>query len=254
MLLYLGPRMCEKLLMHLQYECSRYKIELPWDSIAHRLHPGSSGGAILQHLNRLRGTLVAEGHLVPPIVQKPGSKVFVDPKIRGYIRRDMDGEDNISTRPVGFDEVCEDRRFNIPNAYDNPVKTPRSAVTAQPSAAGGGGSGTGRGRKPSKAVKVKAESPDPADLDSDEEYTPGARMVRKTRRAQPKRSYVEEDEPVEEDEGTEIVDAATAPEPQGANAKYEGDQYDDQYDDQETGGDEEYPVSSKRTHVPQPDS
>lgn len=32
-----GPRMYEKLLLHIQYECARHRVEVPWDHIAHRL-------------------------------------------------------------------------------------------------------------------------------------------------------------------------------------------------------------------------
>ena len=112
--------MSEKLLLHIQYECTRHGINLPWDLIAHRLNPGSSGGAIVQWLNRLRGTLVAEGHLVPPIGQKPGSKVVVNQEIRGYVRKFPDGDDTISTRAVMFSEPLEDRKHNLPGFFTQP--------------------------------------------------------------------------------------------------------------------------------------
>ena len=112
--------MAEKLLLHIQYECSRHKVELPWNAIAHRLNPGSSGGAILQHLNRVRSTLVAEGHLVPPICQKPGSRVVVEPEVRGYVRLFPESDDTISTRPVLFSERMEDRKLNLPDAFQQP--------------------------------------------------------------------------------------------------------------------------------------
>ncbi|KAF7542860.1 hypothetical protein G7Z17_g11215 [Cylindrodendrum hubeiense] len=112
------PRMAEKLLLHLQYECSRHKIELPWDSIAHRLHPGSTGAAVSQHLGRLRRELTAEGHLVPPMLQRPGVGGAVDPDIRGFVRKDDEGDDKLSTRPVRFSEKHDDRRFNLPDAFD----------------------------------------------------------------------------------------------------------------------------------------
>lgn len=109
--------MTEKLLLHIQYECTRHKVNLPWDAIAHRLHPGSSGAAVNQHLNRLRRELVAEGHLVPPMPTRPAAGETSDPEIRGYIREDMTGNDKETTRPVRFDEPMDDRRFSLPNAY-----------------------------------------------------------------------------------------------------------------------------------------
>lgn len=114
-----GPRMAEKLLLHIQYECARFKIDLPLDMIAHRLHPGSSGAALVQHMGRLRQELIAEGHLVPPVYQRSGaSSAPVEPDVRGYIRKHMDGDDKVTTRPVKFSEKVEDRRFNLPDAFD----------------------------------------------------------------------------------------------------------------------------------------
>ena len=112
--------MSEKLLLHLLFECSRHQVEIPWDAIAHRFHPGSSGSALVQHLNRLRSTLIAEGHLVPPLAQKPGVRSQIDPTIRGYIRDETESGDVYATRAVRFDEKIEDRKFNLPDAYDNP--------------------------------------------------------------------------------------------------------------------------------------
>ncbi|KAK5997111.1 hypothetical protein PT974_02463 [Cladobotryum mycophilum] len=111
------PRMAEKVLLHLYYECTRHKVQIPWDAIAHRLRPGSSGAAIIQHINRLRRDLIAEGHLVPPIAQKTNSAAALDPKIRGYVRRDMDGDDRETTRAVMFDEKMDDPKLNLPDAY-----------------------------------------------------------------------------------------------------------------------------------------
>lgn len=190
--------MAEKLLLHLQYECSRYKIDLPWESAAHRLHPGSSGGALLQHMNRLRNMLVAEGHLVPPICQKPGSKVQVDPKIRGYVRRHESGPDTATTRPVLFSEPLDDRRFNLPDAYDDyniPGSVKRSNMGGQ-----------------SRRRAIKIESPDPAGLDGDGDYNAGSVQAgpstRRSKRARLDTSYIEEehtsvDSDDEEDESSE---------------------------------------------------
>ncbi|KAG5926041.1 hypothetical protein E4U42_003704 [Claviceps africana] len=109
------PRMAEKLLLHIQYECSRHKITLPWDAIAHRLHPGSSGQAVCQHIHRLRRELVAEGHLVPPMPSQKSGSLF-DPEIRGYTRQNVDTNDLETTRPVTFDERLDDPKLNLPDA------------------------------------------------------------------------------------------------------------------------------------------
>ncbi|UKZ86099.1 uncharacterized protein TrAFT101_001939 [Trichoderma asperellum] len=111
------PRMAEKLILHLHYECVRHKVNIPWDAIAHRLRPGSSGAAVLQHVNRLRKELLAEGHMVPPPAQKASPLTPFDPSIRGYVR-DSSGDNKHATRAVGFDEKLDDAKINLPDALD----------------------------------------------------------------------------------------------------------------------------------------
>lgn len=110
-----GPRMMEKLMLHMHYECARHKLNMPWNAIAHRLHPGSSGAALLQHLNRVRRDLLIEGHLVPPLAQKPSLVAQSrEPNLRGYIRKFPYGNDTTTTRPVYFDEKIEDLKQSLP--------------------------------------------------------------------------------------------------------------------------------------------
>ena len=99
--------MIEKLILHVQYECHRRGLQIPWDHVVHRLSPGSSGPSALQYLNKLRDVLVIEGHMVPPLLGKVTVKQ--DPSIRGYIR-DMNDEIPTTTRTVRWDEKCEDRK------------------------------------------------------------------------------------------------------------------------------------------------
>lgn len=44
-----GPRMAERLLLDIQYECARNNVDLPWDRIAHRMSkfPSSSAGIVV---------------------------------------------------------------------------------------------------------------------------------------------------------------------------------------------------------------
>lgn len=182
--------MSDKLALHVQYELARHKIEVPWDAIAHRLHPGSSGSAILQYLNRLRGTLTAEGHLIPPNLPKPGSRQPTDPTIRGYVRKDIDGPDAVTTRPVPFSEPMEDRKFNLPDAFDHSqlmeAPSPRKQRKAN------GGFKIGRGRK---QAEIKQDSPDPADLDGDADYNPKGKISggrQRRSRATGTKSYAED--------------------------------------------------------------
>ncbi|KAI6360115.1 hypothetical protein MCOR25_006823 [Pyricularia grisea] len=177
------PRMIEKVMMHLQYECSRHKIELPWDAIAHRLHPGSTGGAVVQHLGRLRSQLIVEGHLVPPPMQKPGSRAQVDPWVRGYVRKDQDakvcfktGNEAFETRAVRFDEKLDDRHFNIPDAVDV-INNQSISSPAKPRNKSGKRSATRTLSSPSKRIKREAIEVDPADLPMDADYNPAAQAV-----------------------------------------------------------------------------
>ncbi|KAI9903287.1 hypothetical protein N3K66_002639 [Trichothecium roseum] len=110
--------MTEKLLLHIVYECQRHRVALPWNAIAHRFHPGSSGTAVNQHIQRLRKDLIAEGHLVPPPTGKSANEKAFDNELRGYIRADLESHDRETVRPVLFDEVMDDRKFNLPDAFD----------------------------------------------------------------------------------------------------------------------------------------
>ncbi|KAK8078021.1 hypothetical protein PG996_004191 [Apiospora saccharicola] len=104
------PRMYEKLLLNLVYECGKANIELPWDRIAHRLEPGTSKDAILQAIERLRQSCLAEGNLIPPEI---GTK---DPWTRGFTRVYPDSVDEIDIlhcRSVGwYEEVDHPKEKN----------------------------------------------------------------------------------------------------------------------------------------------
>ncbi|RFU33408.1 hypothetical protein B7463_g2931, partial [Scytalidium lignicola] len=105
------PRMIEKLFYHIIYESHRAGIELPWGAAVHRLSPGSSGQSAQQHLARFRDQLVAEGHLVPPLLGKRNIKQ--DPNIRGHIR-DFTSEYPYAVRIVDWDEKIEDPKESLP--------------------------------------------------------------------------------------------------------------------------------------------
>lgn len=111
--------MIEQLVLHMQYEIARHQIDIPWDTIAHRLHPGSSGGAILQHLHRLRTAIFVQGHLIPPSLPKAGSRFKLDPEIRGFERADMEGTNTTSARAIHFNESRPSRKFNLPDTCDH---------------------------------------------------------------------------------------------------------------------------------------
>ncbi|RSL44797.1 hypothetical protein CEP53_011070 [Fusarium sp. AF-6] len=105
------PRMSDKLLQVLVYECNRAKIKLPWDQAAHRLNPGSSGSSIIQWLGRNRNELIAEGHLVPPPLSPRADRT-----VRGVMRADLDGDDTTTTREVLFTEPLYHPDFSLDDA------------------------------------------------------------------------------------------------------------------------------------------
>lgn len=65
------------------YELTRQGVAIPYDDIANRLDPGSSGNALIQALNKQRDQLLAEGHLIPPTAQRDDPLAGI---IRGYVR------------------------------------------------------------------------------------------------------------------------------------------------------------------------
>ncbi|KAI0378365.1 hypothetical protein F5Y04DRAFT_283879 [Hypomontagnella monticulosa] len=106
------PRMAEKALMSLVYELSIRGITIPFDEATHRLSPGSSGSSLEQYLVRMRNTLIAEGHAVPP----PFNKV-VDPGIRGYIREfPHDPKKLTQARALKYSEPWQHPKSNLVDA------------------------------------------------------------------------------------------------------------------------------------------
>ncbi|KAK0634759.1 hypothetical protein B0T17DRAFT_649895 [Bombardia bombarda] len=252
------PRMAEKLLLNILYECSIRGTSIPWDPIAHRFHPGSTGGALIQYMNRMRGNLIAEGHLVPPVPQKPGSSSQPE-KNRGYIRANTDTNDFTTVRPVEWEERMEDPKYNLSDAFEytqaSAQKARRPAYearrkayeggeTGSPNPSSTGNRGTARGRSDKNGSKsktatsrrnqrrtIKVESPDPAGLDSEEEYVPGSKAkgkgVRRSTRPKKELSYVDEedvDEQIEEELEQQVEEEAhpdVADHDEGATVYYD---------------------------------
>jgi hypothetical protein len=208
--------MMAKLILHLQYECFKGGILLPWDKVAHRMSPGSSGPAIIQYLNKLRDYLVLEGHMIPPNMGK--SSIVHDSKIRGYIR-DLDVEnDPYAVKSVRWDDIIEDRKENLvvpgfttgSGTYSRAKDAPRLPKPAgrryrvppeikadmdkkrekrRPKNPGiNGGTGIrkdGRKKREYGYENLKIESPeevDPAELASDDDYQPGVTATGSTKR------------------------------------------------------------------------
>lgn len=198
--------MFEQLVLHIVYEAYRHSIDLPWNHIAHRLHPGSTPGALHQAFARLRVQLIAEGHMVPPPIPKPGQKAQCDSKVRGQVRADEHG-DPFEVRNVSYTEKLPQRKFNLPDAVDALQSfgnaSSRIKTLAEISTSAGAASASPASQRPSrkrgaaaadvaggssgspKRVKLEEEQDDidPFLLDGDDEYRPSASRKTKSRRA-----------------------------------------------------------------------
>lgn len=189
----IGPRMADKLIQCIVYECRCQGLIIPWDNIAHRIEPGSSGQAAIQHINKMREVLIPEGHLVPPPISK---KNTVDPNVRGYVR-DMNSEDPNATRKVTWEEQIEHPKENlvIPGVTrgsgtyrrdktrwqnnkasiveETPTKTLSSRQRPEKRASE---AKTEQKEKSFMVKKERSESIDPAEMPSDEDYDPRNRL------------------------------------------------------------------------------
>ncbi|KAK7980010.1 heterokaryon incompatibility protein-domain-containing protein [Apiospora arundinis] len=108
-----GERMYEKLLLNMYYECGKMGVEVPWDKIAHRVEPGTTKDAIHQAMERLRQTVLAEGHMVPPEI---GIK---DNWTRGFTRvypDSFEDADILYCRPVGWLDDIEHPKEKNPSS------------------------------------------------------------------------------------------------------------------------------------------
>ena len=222
--------MVEKLMLHVQYECHRAGLKLPWDKAVERLSTGSSGVAALQHLNKLRDVLITEGHMVPPLLGK--YSVPQDSTVRGYVR-DMDAEKPTDTRVVRWGDQIEDPKEsleiegvvrgsgNYRRGFSKALEKFQKATgerrnrlpielrdTATPRTVSNGKTGTKKvAKRGASAISSRSESVDPVDMDSEEDYDPSAAKkkgkygLRKV--AKPIRKYNDEESVDDIDEETE---------------------------------------------------
>ena len=65
--------MDKKLLLSIQSECNNQGICIPWQEIGQTMGDKISGGAVIQHLAKLRGRMVDQGLSVPPPLKRGGS-------------------------------------------------------------------------------------------------------------------------------------------------------------------------------------
>ncbi|PQE24836.1 hypothetical protein CJF31_00008096 [Rutstroemia sp. NJR-2017a BVV2] len=181
------PRMTEKVLLCLQYECLRAGIELPWKKVATRVCPGTSDIAVLQRLVKVRSRMLTEGHLVPPPLHKRPAKG--DRKLRGYIR-DETKDNPRAVRAVGWGELIDDRdeSLTIPGVYWGSgnyrkyVKNfqCRRKTVVKNRRAGGASKAATKAKKPKSGVKKRASS-GRALASSEDDYEPTATLRKKSR-------------------------------------------------------------------------
>ncbi|ROW06427.1 hypothetical protein VMCG_04420 [Cytospora schulzeri] len=124
------PRMAQRLLLDIQYECARNNLDIRWDRIAHRMSPGSSSGDLHHYLRRMRQQLIAEGHVIPPQVGLGGCRAANNGlDARGFVRNVEDRADLTTTGPVGWNDFhhC---RHSLADAINAPVSETTKDETA----------------------------------------------------------------------------------------------------------------------------
>ena len=64
--------MDKKLLLAVQYVCNLKGVGVPWDDIGHEMGDKITGGAVIQHLAKLRTRMIEQGLSVPPPLRRGG--------------------------------------------------------------------------------------------------------------------------------------------------------------------------------------
>lgn len=64
--------MDKKLLLAMQYQCNFAGLAVPWNDIGGIMGDGITGGAVIQHLAKLRIRMIAQGLSVPPPLRRGG--------------------------------------------------------------------------------------------------------------------------------------------------------------------------------------
>lgn len=99
------PRVFEILAFVIEFELHLDKVEIPWDRVAKRLAGiECTGDALKQAMAKRRDILLAEGHLIPPVLQK--NDILSKLIIRGYTR-DLTSDDPFTAVPVFWNQRWE---------------------------------------------------------------------------------------------------------------------------------------------------
>lgn len=67
-----AEEMDKKLLLAMQYQCNFAGLAVPWDDIGNIMGEGITGGAVIQHLAKLRIRMITQGLPVPPPLRRGG--------------------------------------------------------------------------------------------------------------------------------------------------------------------------------------
>ena len=106
--------MDKKLLLTIQSVCNTQGVALPWDAIGAVMGDKISGGAVIQHLAKLRSRMVAQGLSVPPPLRRGGGT-------------------RISTAPSGKPKATPTKQATartIPKGNKSSMKPESSGTTA----------------------------------------------------------------------------------------------------------------------------
>ena len=84
----LADDMDKRLLLTIQSECNAQSLNLPWNDIGHSMGEQISGGAVIQHLAKLRARMIDQGLAVPPPLKRGGSmRISTGPSLPARVRQ-----------------------------------------------------------------------------------------------------------------------------------------------------------------------
>ena len=67
------------LLLNIQYQCNHDNLGINWDAVGRLMGSTVSGGAVIQHLAKLRQRMAGAGHDVPPTLRRGGGSRVPNP-------------------------------------------------------------------------------------------------------------------------------------------------------------------------------
>ena len=104
-----------QLLLSIQRECNRKGIKIPWDAVATMFGPNCTGGAVIQHLSKLRQKRVRENLPVPESLTRGGGGGTA----RGKYQKTTPGNAKAAQKNVASNEEDDDEDFDVDKASDS---------------------------------------------------------------------------------------------------------------------------------------